>query len=109
MYRYNYVAYEAALNSQLDDAIGVRDAHKMMNPGILMKVGKYLIPEEGLLASVSYNCTRGYRGEVFFFYEGLRLNQGKLASLLLKHFYSTPARLPFRAACLKLRQQRPAK
>jgi len=37
----------------------------------------------------------GYAGEVFFFYEGLRKDDDRLAKALVKSYYGEKARRPF--------------
>lgn len=60
-----------------------------------MKVGPYVIPPDSLVRVVAANRKRGYHGEVFFFYEGLRADNDTLATILRKTFYRLPAELPF--------------
>jgi hypothetical protein len=63
-----------------------------------MQVGDYRIAAEDLVAAVEMNREAGFRGEVFFFYEGLRANDGALADTLLATHYAEPAALPFERA-----------
>jgi hypothetical protein len=62
---------------------------------MLLNVGDYVISEDFLLSSMQYNRTQGIRGEVFFFYEGLRKMNDLLAKSIYTNFYSEPAELPF--------------
>ncbi len=63
-------------------------------PGILIKLGDYLIDTDYLLGAIHYNRASGFNGEVLFFYEGLRMQDDKLATALLKGPYRLVAPLP---------------
>ncbi|MBN2601094.1 MAG: family 10 glycosylhydrolase, partial [Candidatus Marinimicrobia bacterium] len=94
VYRYDLIRYEQTLCSQNPDSIGlVRNTDRVF-PGILMNLGEYVMSEEYLLKAVELNRELGYKGEVFFFYEGLRKNDDELANALLKTVYRQPARFP---------------
>ena len=95
-YRYDLGAYESTLATQRASALGLDAAvDTLVYPGVLMNVGDYVIPADYLTGLMQYNRDQGYRGEVFFFYEGLRKNDDALADLLLTTFYAEPARPPF--------------
>ena len=96
VYRYTVDAYRATLGQLTPDALGL-DASTIdrMYPGVLMRVGDYTVPVEALKRELAINRELGFKGEVFFFYEGLRVNDNELATALLDSFYSSPARLPF--------------
>ncbi len=96
VYRSSWVEYKKALDSQHADSLGILDSHCLIFPGMLMNVGDYVISPEFLLKSIDYNRRRGYKGEVLFFYEGLRKADNKLAEILLATFYKQPAQLPFK-------------
>ncbi|HOC89551.1 MAG TPA: family 10 glycosylhydrolase [bacterium] len=92
VYRYDLERYRATLlemKNVTPPAPGAR-----IYPGLLIKLGKYLIDPEYLLGAIRFNREMGYNGEVFFFYEGLRKKKGKLARALLNGPYREPAR-PF--------------
>ncbi len=95
VYRYDFEAYKKALKSQHPDSVGVSLDDCFMYPGILMKVGDYLMSEEFLLNTVKANRKNGYNGESYFFYEGLRKKDAALAKMLLETYYQEPAELPF--------------
>lgn len=76
----------------IPDFLKISPSDKIIFPGILMNVGDYVMSVEFLLKVLEYNRKKGYQGEVFFFYEGLRKNNDRLAKALLKSFYQTPAR-----------------
>ena len=98
-YRYTVEAYRATLESMTPAALGLDpDVASKIYPGILMRVGDYTVPAEALKQELAINRELGFNGEVFFFYEGLRVNNGALADTLLATFYRDPARLPFRLA-----------
>lgn len=96
-YRYDIALYRETIGEiiaqrdQLPAAVGAR-----IYPGVLMNVGEYVIPPDFLVEALAYHRAQGFRGEVFFFYEGLRKNNGALAKLLREKFYQTPARVPWK-------------
>jgi uncharacterized lipoprotein YddW (UPF0748 family) len=94
-YRYSIEAYRQTLDTQHRDSMRITTNRRYLYPGILLNVGTYLMSEEYLKEAVRYNRVSGYNGEVFFFYEGLRKENNKMAKLLKENFYRTPARLPF--------------
>lgn len=95
VYRYQMSQYRTTLGALRTD---VPSEFNQLYPGVLMNVGDYLIPVDYLLAAVACNRQQGYSGEVFFFYEGLRKQDGLLARKLREQFYQQPAALPFRPA-----------
>lgn len=95
-YRYELDQYQSTLDEMIPDFLKITQSDEIIFPGILMNVGDYVMSEEFLLKAVEYNRKKGYRGEVFFFYEGLRKNNDRLAKVLLKSFYQQPAKLPSR-------------
>lgn len=96
VYRYSVDAYVATLASQGADALDLApEADALVYPGVLMNVGDYVMTAEDLLGVVAHNRAQGYRGEVFFFYEGLRKNDDALADTLQATFYADRARRPF--------------
>ncbi|MDZ7319563.1 MAG: family 10 glycosylhydrolase [candidate division KSB1 bacterium] len=94
-YRYELPAYQSTLDELIPDFLKISPSDKVIFPGVLMNVGDYVMSEDYLLKVIEYNRSKGYQGEVFFFYEGLRKNNDRLAKALLKHFYQTPAKLPW--------------
>jgi len=90
-YRYDLKSYKKVIDD-LKNQESSRFPH--LYPGVLMKVGTYTISPDLLLDCVQYHRKKGFHGEVFFFYEGLRENNDRLASVLLESFYSKPAVLP---------------
>ena len=98
-YRYDLAAYKATLATQEADELGIRsEADTLVYPGVLMNVGGYVIPTDYLMGLMQHNRDKGYRGEVFFFYEGLRKNDDALADTLRKTFYEDKARPPFKTS-----------
>jgi hypothetical protein len=61
-----------------------------------VKSGPYVIEPEMALRCIAANRAHGIRGEVLFFYEGLRKNDNALAKALLAGPYKTKALLPYR-------------
>jgi uncharacterized lipoprotein YddW (UPF0748 family) len=94
-YRYNLEAYRAVIDSMVESQFRAQDLEKLA-PGILVKVGSYRISPELLLECIAYNRASGIKGEVLFFYEGLRMNDGELGRVLKEGPYAKPARLPHR-------------
>jgi uncharacterized lipoprotein YddW (UPF0748 family) len=96
VYRYDLDAYVATLDAMAPDSIGLTaPQYERVTPGVLMNVGDYVIQPDYLLGALAANRERGFPGEVFFFYEGLRKNDDALADTLLATFYAEPAPLPF--------------
>lgn len=69
VYRYDINAYNATLSQQLS-------YHKNKNvafyPGVLLRVADYTAGEAFLTQMISSNRNNGCKGEVYFFYEGIR-------------------------------------
>ncbi len=95
-YRYDIIKFRKTLKSLSPDSIGLKPVNGTLFPGILLNVGDYVIPTKLLLKSIEYNRKKGFQGEVFFFYEGLRKNNDRLAKELLNTFYREKAALPFK-------------
>lgn len=58
------------------------------SPGILVKSGSYNISPQNLWECIKYNRNNGIRGEILFFYEGLRHNDDACCKLLQEKKYS---------------------
>jgi uncharacterized lipoprotein YddW (UPF0748 family) len=98
VYRRDIDQYKETLESLHPDSVGVpREFKEFMSPGLLVKAGPYVIDEEQLLDVININRSRGYAGEVHFFYEGLRENNDRLASRLIDTVYADTARSPLLA------------
>ncbi len=94
-YRYSFERYKTTVDILHPDTLDIPAAlMEQIYPGILMQVDNYLISPEYLLEAVAYNRAKGFQGEVYFFYEGLRANDGLLADTLLATWYREPALLP---------------
>ena len=72
IYRYDFPAYEKALTDIIDSQVTPQQQH-LLAPGILLKVGDYVVPDTFLQQMVEANRAAGIDGEVFFFYEGIPL------------------------------------
>jgi uncharacterized lipoprotein YddW (UPF0748 family) len=96
VYRRDVGSYEATLASQAPDRAGW-DASKVIGfyPGILLKVGSYTATASDIKAFVQDNRERGYKGEVFFYYPGIRENNEEIGKALKNSYYGDPAPLPF--------------
>ena len=92
LYRRNFWSYKGLVDQLVD--VQFRDWQlPKLSPGVLIKVGSYRISADELLKSIDYNRHRGVKGEVLFFYEGLRENNDELAKALRRGPYATRARL----------------
>lgn len=99
VYRRDLDSYRETLASQQPNALGLNaGVQSRIIPGVLMQVGDYRISADDLVEVVAANRTQGFRGDVFFFYEGLRADDGALADTLLATHYAQPAQLPFERA-----------
>ncbi len=94
LYRYSIVDYIYELNSSLSHI----DPQKkdITFAGVLMNVGSYTIEPQFLIQSLQTNRNAGVKGEGFFFYEGLRRDNFRLADTLRSTFYTQPATMPGR-------------
>jgi uncharacterized lipoprotein YddW (UPF0748 family) len=90
LYRRNFWSYKGLVDQLVDTQFRNGQILKL-SPGILLKIGSYRITEDELLKAIEYNRFRGIKGEVFFFYEGLRENNNALGNALRKGPYRTPA------------------
>jgi len=92
LYRRNFWSYKGLVDKLVD--VQFRDWQlPKLSPGLLVQVGSYNISPDDLLKAIDYNRYRGVRGEVCFFYEGLRQNNNALANALKRGPYASPARL----------------
>jgi len=94
-YRYSIDEYKNTLDDMVIDDPAISASSCIIIPGILMNVGDYIMEDDYLLKALEYNREKGYSGEVFFFYEGLRKNEDELAKKLVKTYYQEEALLPF--------------
>ncbi len=72
VYRYDIEAYRSALDAIVQSQVAPEN-HALLAPGILLKVGDYLATDTLLQQMVAHNRSHGIEGEVFFFYEGIKL------------------------------------
>lgn len=70
VYRYDIEAYTSTLESNLE--FMPKNSKNLFVPGVLLKVDDYLPLEEYLKNMINTNRRLGLKGEVFFFYEGLK-------------------------------------
>lgn len=95
VYRRDTTAYRETLESQFPHEVGIPESYRTrIYPGVLLQVGDYRMTPEEAVQVVQINRDMGLNGEVFFFYEGLRANDGEVATALLNAVYQTPAALP---------------
>jgi uncharacterized lipoprotein YddW (UPF0748 family) len=93
IYRRDFPNYKLVVDKLVNEQFSSQDLVKLA-PGILMKIGSYIISSEDLIKILQYNRKCGINGEVFFFYEGLRDNNNQLAKVLRDNFYSQSAIFP---------------
>lgn len=94
LYQYNISDYNYALNKTWGDFAS--QTQKIFTPGILMKAGSYVVDTTFLGQMLKANRSKGTIGESFFFYEGIRANNGSIGSYLKRNFYGQPALPPYR-------------
>lgn len=68
-YRYDIAAYNATIAQQKNF---YKNPAVPFYPGVLLKSGTYTAPNNFLSQMVQTNRTNGFKGECFFFYEGLK-------------------------------------
>ena len=73
IYRYDVAAYSQTLKQQIDYVKQTPDRSKFY-AGLLIQSGTWNPTEEFLDAMISQNRNNGIKGEVMFFYEGLKKN-----------------------------------
>ncbi len=93
VYRRNFKSYQDVVDRLLKQQFTDNRLGKFA-PGVLIKLGSYNINPDFLMRVIEYNRACGIRGEVFFFYEGLRDNNDALAEVLWKEYYAKPAAFP---------------
>ena len=69
VYRYDLPAYTATLVQQKTALSGKTD---ICYPGVLVKSGTYVATDVFLGQLIQANRNNGFKGEAFFFYEGLK-------------------------------------
>ncbi|MCI0513263.1 family 10 glycosylhydrolase [candidate division KSB1 bacterium] len=94
-YRYYLDEYQLAVTASSPDSLNLTPAQATrIFPGMLINIGKYVIPSHLLILEIQHNRAQGFAGEVFFFYEGLRKNNNLLAKKLRATVYQQPAQFP---------------
>jgi len=73
LYRYDIAAYSSTLKSQINYVKKTPDRSKLYG-GVLIQSGTWNPTEEYLNAMITENRKNGIKGEVMFFYEGLKKN-----------------------------------
>lgn len=69
IYRYDITAYKTTLQSQIPY---FKSRPGLFIPGVLLKSGTYLPSDQFLNEMIQANRKEGLKGEVFFFYEGVK-------------------------------------
>jgi len=93
IYRRDFFSYKSVIDRLVNEQFTSQHLSKVA-PGILLKLGSYLISSQYLVQAIEYNRACGINGEVFFFYEGLRANNNALAKVLKKSLYRQTATFP---------------
>ncbi|MBW4645134.1 MAG: family 10 glycosylhydrolase [Goleter apudmare HA4340-LM2] len=93
IYRRDFRSYKCIVNKLVAEQFTDATLPKLA-PGILMKLGSYCIDPKYLVQVIECNRKRGIRGEVFFFYEGLREHNHALAKVLRNGPYAKSASFP---------------
>ena len=90
LYRRDKLAYQALVDDAVDRLFDRQHPERLYNtsPGVLVKVGEHNIDPQSLWTCIKHNRNNGMRGEVFFFYEGLRHNNDACIELLKQKKYS---------------------
>ncbi len=92
VYRRTLGEYTFELDKSLRNYPGMADRYFS---GMLVRLGSYLIADDYMRDAIAANRARGVNGEVFFFYEGLRAEGGRIADVL-RPIYAAPALVPGR-------------
>jgi uncharacterized lipoprotein YddW (UPF0748 family) len=71
IYRYDLGAYQGELSKIVNQQLTATEKQRLF-PGILLKVGSYTASATFLEQMVQENRRNGVKGEVFFFFEGLK-------------------------------------
>ncbi|MEM6754824.1 MAG: family 10 glycosylhydrolase, partial [Cyanobacteria bacterium P01_C01_bin.38] len=85
IYRRDFNSYKGIVDKLVKQQFNDKSRIKLA-PGVLMKLGSYNISPDYLLQLIEYNRACGIKGEVFFFYEGLRDNNNALAKVLKQNY-----------------------
>ena len=93
IYRRDFNSYKSIVDKLVKQQFTDKTRGKFA-PGVLMKLGSYNIDIDYLVRVMEYNRACGIRGEVFFFYEGLRDNNNAASEVLRKGYYAKPAAFP---------------
>ncbi len=88
-------SYELALASPLADISRAAPKQAFVVPGVLLNTDSGAISTSDLEQVISGNRRNGYKGEVFFSFEGLTKNGNELARMLKERFYTSRASFPF--------------
>ncbi|AKG24787.1 hypothetical protein IJ00_21805 [Calothrix sp. 336/3] len=100
LYRRTFREYQDLIDRLLREQF-TPNQQSLLAPGILLKIGSYRISAQLLLQKIQYNRDRGIKGEVLFFYEGLRENNDELAQALSSSHYAQP--VAFETTTIKTR------
>ncbi len=68
-YRYDIAAYKATMQGQ---KTYFKNKLNLFTPGVLLKSGTYLPTDQFLTEMIQANRAEGLKGEIFFFYEGVK-------------------------------------
>ncbi|MFZ9981864.1 MAG: glycoside hydrolase family 10 protein [Cyclobacteriaceae bacterium] len=71
VYRRNLAAYQSTLNNNVLKFIPDHFLNRLF-PGILLKINDYYTDDQLLFQKISFNRSKGIKGEVFFYFEGIK-------------------------------------
>lgn len=90
----SFATYQYILQRTLADIAPSKKS--ILFPGVLAKVGSYVIPKSQIVECVKENRRNGLMGETYFFYEGIANTNQANGDTLRNSVYAQPALLPFR-------------
>jgi uncharacterized lipoprotein YddW (UPF0748 family) len=95
LYRDNFAKYKLEAN-KIKTAFSTADKQAKFAPGIAFKANGIDLTQADILNCIKLNRSNGFRGQVFFFYEGLRKNNDEMGlALKTQAGYDRIASLPF--------------
>lgn len=88
LYRQDFDKYKELSNNEIVGQGFTNDELAKISPGILMKLGDFRINSDLLEKVIKHNKSLGINGVVFFFFEGLRIPDNKVAQVLRNDIYA---------------------
>ncbi|MDZ8187024.1 MAG: family 10 glycosylhydrolase [Nostoc sp. ChiSLP02] len=88
LYQQQFELYKQEIDRIVNKQFNKQQLTQLIPGMLLFKKGEYRISPEYLVKAIKYNRSLGIRGEIFFFYEGLREYNNALAKVLKSEVYS---------------------